>query len=319
MEIKLLNLAVGISLLLAISNSNAQVLEVKGKANSDYAQTKYPLLFVHGMFGFSKLGTPEFGMDYWYQILPDLKRNGARPFAAQLSPLNSTEVRGEQLLQDIDDVLALTGQDKINLIGHSHGGPTARYISGVAPEKVASITTVGGSNFGSPIADFVQGAKPLNTVFAAIVDYMISPIISFSQLRSNLPSDFKASIHDLTYNGSQAFNAKFPLGLPTEECGSGPDSADGISFYSWTGTAITTNILDPDTTLTAAGFIAFNGQKNDGLVSQCSSKFGKTIRDDYKLNHFDEVNQVLGLKSWTAPDPVSLYRQHANRLKLEGL
>ena len=78
-------------------------------------------------------------------------------------------------------------------------------------------------------------------------------------------------------------------------------------------------MLDPDTIFTGLGPYAFDGQKNDGLVSQCSSKFGKTIRDDYKHNHFDEVNQVLGLKSMFAPDPVELYRQHANRLKLQGL
>ncbi|MGL5158689.1 MAG: hypothetical protein ACRC79_07710, partial [Acinetobacter junii] len=32
-----------------------------------------------------------------------------------------------------------------------------------------------------------------------------------------------------------------------------------------------------------------------------------------------EVNQVLGLKSLFAPDPIDIYRQHANRLKLQGL
>ncbi|MCO4300174.1 triacylglycerol lipase, partial [Acinetobacter baumannii] len=58
---------------------------------------------------------------------------------------------------------------------------------------------------------------------------------------------------------------------------------------------------------------------NDGLVSRCSAKFGKTIRDDYNWNHLDEVNQVMGIRSIFAADPVSVYRQHANRLKLQGL
>ncbi|HJF26737.1 MAG TPA: hypothetical protein K8V79_00520, partial [Acinetobacter lwoffii] len=30
-------------------------------------------------------------------------------------------------------------------------------------------------------------------------------------------------------------------------------------------------------------------------------------------------NMVLGLKSLFAADPVNVYRQHANRLKLQGL
>ena len=46
---------------------------------SDYAKTKYPLVFVHGMFGFNRLGSAEFGLDYWYQVLPDLAKNGATP------------------------------------------------------------------------------------------------------------------------------------------------------------------------------------------------------------------------------------------------
>lgn len=286
---------------------------------NDYAQTKYPILFVHGMFGFKKLGLPEFGVDYWHQIIPDLKRNGAQAFTAQVSPLNSTEVRGEQLLKEVDDLLALTGKSKVNLIGHSHGGPTARYIAGVAPDKVASVTSVGGVNFGSPVADIVQGVKPLNWAFATLVDNLISPVISYAQLHSNFPSDFKASIQSLSTEGSLAFNQKYPLGLPTQSCKDGPNKDAGIYFYSWTGISNTTNILDPDTLFTAAGAFAFDKQPNDGLVSKCSTKLGKTIRDDYEHNHFDEVNQVLGLKKWSAPDPVSLYRQHANRLKLQGL
>ncbi|MEL1599230.1 triacylglycerol lipase, partial [Acinetobacter baumannii] len=53
--------------------------------------------------------------------------------------------------------------------------------------------------------------------------------------------------------------------------------------------------------------------------SRCSAKFGKTIRDDYNWNHLDEVNQVMGIRSIFAADPVSVYRQHANRLKIQGL
>ena len=54
-------------------------------------------------------------------------------------------------------------------------------------------------------------------------------------------------------------------------------------------------------------------------MSRCSAKFGKTIRDNYNWNHLDEVNMVFGLKAMFAPDPVDVYRQHANRLKLQGL
>ncbi|WP_111884168.1 MULTISPECIES: esterase/lipase family protein [unclassified Acinetobacter] len=288
------------------------------KVIDNYAETQYPLVFVHGMFGFNRLGGAVFGLDYWYQVLPDLASHKATAFATQISPLESIEVRGEQLLDQVEQVVAITGKHKVNLIGHSHGGPTARYIAGVRPDLVASVSTVAGTNDGSPVADLVQSVPILNGVLATVMDALMTPVINFAQ-QSNLPSNFKASIYSMSQPGVKAFNAKFPLGMPTTKCADGPNVANGISFYSWTGISNTTNLLDPDTIFTAMGPIAFSGQPNDGLVSQCSSKLGKTIRDNYKWNHFDEVNQVLGLKGLFAPDPVSVYRQHANRLKLQGL
>ncbi|MDN5433231.1 MAG: triacylglycerol lipase, partial [Acinetobacter sp.] len=50
--------------------SNAQQVTVS-KVNSEYAKTKYPVVFVHGMAGFIRVGDV-LGLDYWDQILPDL-------------------------------------------------------------------------------------------------------------------------------------------------------------------------------------------------------------------------------------------------------
>jgi len=46
------------------SSVTAGVLSVNTTAQSTYAKTKYPLLFTHGMFGFSRVGVAEFGLDY---------------------------------------------------------------------------------------------------------------------------------------------------------------------------------------------------------------------------------------------------------------
>lgn len=283
-----------------------------------YAQTKYPVVFVHGMFGFNRLGSATFGLDYWYQVLPDLAKHGAVAYASQMSPLNSNEVRGEQLLDQIEEVIALTGQPKVNLIGHSQGGPTARYILGTRPDLLASVSTVAGVHGGSPVADVFKNIPVLSGIIPVVMDALMTPVINFAQ-QSNLPSDFNASLDSMAKAGYQAYNAKFPLGLPTVACGDGPAQVNGIALYNWTGISNTTNLLDPDTILTALGPIVFSGQPNDGLVSKCSSKFGKTIRDNYAWNHFDEVNQVMGMKGLFAPNPVDIFRQHVNRLKLQGL
>ena len=73
------------------------------------------------MAGFNRVGTDTLGLDYWYQILPDLARNGGNVWATRVSPFNSTEVRGEQLAQQVEEIIAITGKPKVNLIGHSHG------------------------------------------------------------------------------------------------------------------------------------------------------------------------------------------------------
>lgn len=85
---------------------------------SGYTQTQYPIVLVHGLFGFDSLA----GVDYFYGIPHALTRDGATVYVAQVSATNSTEVRGEQLLSQVETVLAATGAAKVNLIGHSHGG-----------------------------------------------------------------------------------------------------------------------------------------------------------------------------------------------------
>ena len=161
------------SLGLSATTATAGLQTVTASVKSNYAQTKYPLLFTHGMFGFSRVGVAELGLDYWYQILPDLARNGATTFAAQISPLESTEVRGEQLLQQVEEVIALTGKPKVNLIGHSHGGPTIRYVEAVKPQYVASLTGVGATFRGSKVADKLLANQGGTQLLSLAADYII--------------------------------------------------------------------------------------------------------------------------------------------------
>eukprot|EP01030_Chromulinospumella_sphaerica_P022772 gene22772-22767_t len=114
-----------------------------------YTQTKYPIVLVHGLFGFDNIGPVE----YFYGIPSALRADGAQVYVVQVAAANSTEVRGEQLLTQVRQILAATGAAKVNLMGHSHGGPTARYVASVRPDLVASVTSIGGVNKGSAVAD----------------------------------------------------------------------------------------------------------------------------------------------------------------------
>lgn len=304
------------------AHASTQASKVTAKASSQYAKTKYPIVFSHGMAGFIRVGTDQFGLDYWYQILPDLARNGANVWATRVSPFNSSEIRGEQLLEQVKEIAAITGADKVNLIGHSHGGPTIRYVAGSEPKLVASLTTVGAPHKGSPVADLILKAEG-TAIEAPLVGTinLVSKAITWAQgLDPNsYPHDSLAGGSSLTALGSANFNQRYPIGMPTTTCGEGAYQQKGIYNYSFTGVGQVTNPLDPDSALKVTALLIDGGKENDGLVSRCSAKFGKTIRDNYNWNHLDEVNQLLGLKNVFAPDPVDVYRQHANRLKLQGL
>ena len=307
-----------------ISTSHASNAE-QVKSNfviSSYAKTKYPLVFAHGMGGWIRVGTDELGVDYWYQILPDLARNGANAWATRVSPFNSSEVRGEQLLQQVDEILAITGANKVNLLGHSHGGHSIAYVSNIAPAKVASATAISSPLKGSPVADFilkVQGT-PLEKPLMDMVNLVSKTIIWAQGLDPNsYPHDSLAAGISLSQAGSKTFAQKYTLGMPESACGEGAAIDNGIYFYSFSGNSTLTNILDPDSVLAATGLLMQAPNDNDGLVSRCSAKYGKTIRDNYNWNHLDVINQFFALRSVFSPDPVDIYRQHANRLNLQGL
>lgn len=289
---------------------------------SDYAKTKYPIVLSHGLFGFNKLGTEAFGLDYWYQIPQDLARNGANVWVTRQSAANTSEFRGEQLLAEVQDILAITGAQKVNLIGHSHGSQTVRYVAGVLPANIASVSTIGGPAKGAPLADLIYktlAGTPLEAPIATIFNVATS-FITIGQLDDpqKYPMNSLGAAYSLSTEGAGKFNAIFPAGVPTTACGQGESSVNGIRYYSWSGASPLTNPLDPsDYGLSLTSVLS--GKNNDGLVPSCSSHLGTVIRDNYVWNHLDEVNQILGLRSLFSQDPVSIFRQHANRLKGQNL
>lgn len=289
-------------------------------ATTTYAKTRYPIVLAHGMAGFDNIGP----LDYWHRIPTDLRNNGASVHLTQVASFQSSEVRGEQLLAQVQDILAVTGAQKVNLIGHSHGSQSIRYVAGVIPGRIASASTVGGPTKGTPVADLVVSLEGLvGDNLAGGVASIVNAFGTVIGLGAGelLEQDSLAGLRSLSTAGAADFNRRFPAGVPATACGEGAYSANGVRFYSWSGTAHTTNLLDPlDLPLAATGaaFIGKSDWQNDGLVGRCSSHFGQVIRDNYRMNHLDEVNQVLGLTSLFETSPVTVFRNHANRLKNAG-
>lgn len=275
-------------------------------ADPSFAKTQYPIVLVHGLFGFSSVA----GVDYFFRIPAELRANGATVLVASVSAVNSPEVRGEQLLLQMKQWAAAKGYKKFNLVGHSLGAPTARYVAGVAPSMVASVTSVGGTNdlsvggSSSAVLDTLLGFKNLANV--------MGKVIGAASGSAGLPQD-EAALKAFALD-TPGFNRRFPAGQPTSACGQGPEQAQGIFFYSATGNKPKTNFLD----LSDVILVANRQFATDGLVPVCAAHWGKVVRDDFPWNHLDEVNQVLGLRG-SGPDPVAFYVSQANRLKGKGL
>lgn len=282
-----------------------------------YTETRYPIVLVHGLFGFDQL----LGVDYFYKVPQALQADGAKVYVAQVSAANSSELRGEQLLAQVKQILAITGASKVNLIGHSHGGPTTRYVASVRPDLVASVTNIAGVNKGSKVADVVRKTAAPGTVsesVAVLIAEGLAKLIGLASKDGSLPQNANAALDALTTQGSAKFNAKFPEGLPQGACNEGAYQVNGVRYYSWSGASPVTNIVDVSDAAMGLTSLAFK-EKNDGLVSSCSSHLGQVLRDDYQMNHLDEVNQFVGIVSLFETNPVSVFRQHANRLKNAGL
>jgi triacylglycerol lipase len=295
---------------------------------SQRCATRYPLVLVPGMLGFIRLVL----YPYWYGIVAALRRGGAVVVAVKVSPLHSSEVRGEQLLTLIEEILRETGAQKVNLIGHSQGALTARYAAALRPDLVASVTSVAGTNHGSELADYLQSHYPAESAKGRVLSALLRLINALMSLLDTgyqgpkLPVDIRASHASLTTAGVALFNEHYPQGLPQTWGGQGPEEVGGVRYYSWSGTLQPgktdkgRNLFDGTNRscrLFARTFVREAGQC-DGMVGRYSSHLGTVIRDDYPLDHFDIVNQSLGLVGRGA-EPIRLFVEHAQRLKDAGV
>lgn len=290
--------------------------------------TRYPLVLVPGMLGFARL----LGYPYWYGIESGLRALGVQVFAVQVAPLNSNEVRGEQLLTRIAQVRRETGADKVNLLGHSQGALAARYAAALRPEWVASVTSVAGPNHGSELADHFCRTAPPGSWQAWLLNLLLRSAtrwlgwLETADRVSIQPMDMHACGESLSCAGVALFNAKYPQGLPAVWGGEGPEEVDGVRYYSWSGTlqpGITDhggNRFDPSNWFCRLFAKTFNREagQSDGMVGRYSSHLGKVIGDQYPLDHFDCINHHFG-RVGTGAQPLRLYIEHAQRLQNAGL
>ncbi|WP_201188604.1 lipase family alpha/beta hydrolase [Pseudomonas fluorescens] len=288
------------------------------------ASTLHPILLVHGLFGFDRIGP--FGL--FHDIKQALRSAGARVFIPYLSATHTHEARGDQLLAQVERVLEGTGAQRVNLIGHSQGALAARYAAAVAPEVVASVTSVSGPNHGSELADYLRKALTpgrLPERAAETIATLFADFLSLLSGHPQLPQSAIAALNALTTEGVCGFNEKYPQGLPRSWGGKGRELVNGVRYYSWSGTLGRGDDeglakLDPLNGYCRAfsRYFTTEAEQNDGVVGRFSSHLGTVIRSDYPLDHMAAINQGTG-QLRKGVDPVELYVRHAERLRKAGL
>lgn len=306
----------------------------------NYAKTRYPIVMVPGAFAFDNvLGV----VDYWYGITDELRQQGAEVYVTNLSNSASNVKRGEELLEDVRKIRALTGAARVNLIAHSQGGPAARYVAGLHPDWIESVNCVTCLNEGTEFADNLYAFLNKNIILKWVVNVALSTVFSALDIFSSAPRDGSWNsasrgvqiAEDLVQAaGTEAlddFNKKFPEAMPSMNCAaqergkvykgaSGAHVVNNVAYFSWGGVKDATNKADPLDNLLVPVVKAFFPKESrvwDGLVRSCGHPIGTLTEGFYPLNHFDAINHAFGLTA-SGIDIPTLYALNANRLRNEG-
>jgi triacylglycerol lipase len=264
----------------------------------------YPILLAHGFFGFEHLAGLEF-VPYWYGVPEHLEALGHTVCVGEVDPFNDSTDRGEQLLEQAIACAAATGHAKVDILGHSQGGLDARVVAHLAPELVASVTTVATPHYGTPIADIAIGLTP-NPAAAALVDWLVQTLGAplWDEL-GNQTSLYEA-MAQMSQPGIAEFNATYvdaPGVLYTSVTGrtglhDGGDACDPTSppppllIGAFEGTLDTTDtlFLIPEAILSEG---IFSQEPNDALVRVTDARWGEFL-GCVPADHLDEVGQLLG-------------------------
>jgi triacylglycerol lipase len=196
----------------------------------------YPIVLAHGVCRFDKIWNEASGIDtsddeqrdlwhYFKGVRTMLRKRGYQVFHSAVSWGAGVEKRASELGRNIQEILAATGAEKVNIIAHSMGGLDARHMlfgdrhQGAIHLHVASLTTISTPHWGSPFADWgLANLKPLVKVAAKIgldIEAFKDLTVAACTRFNNDPEvqEFESACDPLirfqTYAGRQAFWAVF--------------------------------------------------------------------------------------------------------------
>lgn len=231
-----------------------------------------PVVLVHGLFGFDRIGVPGARFDYFRGIAKHLAGLGCTAHAVKLPPAASIPVRAQRLVEAI----AALGHERVDVIAHSLGGLDARYALsqlGLAG-RVRALVTIGTPHRGSPIADLVVDG-PIGWAHRALRAIGL-PLEAVSALTTGALARFNADVLD----------------------------APGVRYACVVG-----GIHERDTPIAlplvpAHAYLRRVAGDNDGVVPVASQRWGETLAE-IEADHFAQVGWRMGRRG--AFDAAGLY------------
>jgi triacylglycerol lipase len=238
-----------------------------------------PVVLVHGLFGFDRIGVPGVMLHYFRGIVKHLESLGVHAHAVRLPAAASVPDRARIL---VEKIVAL-GHERVDIIAHSLGGLDARYALAKLDlaKHVRSIVTIGTPHHGTPLANWAHEG-PLGLARKAIKLVGIP-------------------LHALDWLSPAALE-KFNADVPNVE---------GVRYACVVG-----GIREPGTPVSLAiaavhAYLRRVSGPNDGLVPISSQYWGETLAE-IEADHFEQVGWRMAMRGTF--DALGLYAMIVARL-----
>lgn len=231
-----------------------------------------PVVLVHGLFGFDRIGVPGVKLHYFRGIVQHLESLGCHAHAVRLPAAASVPDRAKILVEKIAEL----GHERVDIIAHSLGGLDSRYALaklGLA-KHVRSLVTIGTPHHGTPLANFAHEGP-----------------LGFARKAIKLVGIPLHALDWLSPAALEKFNADVP-------------NAPGVRYACVVG-----GIREAGTSVSLAiapvhAYLRRVSGFNDGLVPISSQYWGETIAE-IEADHFEQVGWRMAMRGTF--DALALY------------
>jgi triacylglycerol lipase len=237
------------------------VLPVPGKLEHG---PPLPVVLVHGLFGFDRLGVPGARFDYFRGIAKHLESLGCHAHAVRLPAAASVPERARELVSAIEAL----PHERIDLIAHSLGGLDARYALsqlGLA-RRVRALVTVGTPHRGSPLADLALKG-PLDWA-RRIISALGVPLEALEWLSTDALAAFNAHVLDVP----------------------------GVRYACVVGGMHREDSHIPLALVPAHAYLRRVAGPNDGIVPIASQYWGETLAE-IEADHFAQIGWRVAMRA----------------------